>query len=231
MAGWSGRAPSSPCSHRLVQLHPPPRLPRQHLHRSRARRRAPERSAVAVETQEDMAPRDADLALERRVLHIRQAVVPVGGVAQIGPTKNGRSRAIHGIYPSVLAALREHKARQNERRLEMGPLWRDHGLVFCSEVGTPIQPRNLARDYDRWVARAGVPRIRIHDQRHTNASLLLQMGTDIKVVSERLGHAQTSITMDVYHHVTARQHQEAGDRIGAALFAPGDIAGAAVTDS
>jgi integrase len=117
-----------------------------------------------------MAPRDADLALERRVLHIRQAVVPVGGVAQIGPTKNGRSRAIHGIYPSVLAALREHKARQNERRLEMGPLWRDHGLVFCSEVGTPIQPRNLARDYDRWVARAGVPRICIHDQRHTNAS-------------------------------------------------------------
>ena len=178
-----------------------------------------------------MAPRDADLALERRVLHIRQAVVPVGGVAQIGPTKNGRSRAIRGIYPSVLAALREHKARQNKRRLEIGPLWRDHGLVFCSEVGTPIQPRNLARDYDRWVARAGVPRIRIHDQRHTNASLLLQMGTDIKVVSERLGHAQTSITMDVYHHVTARQHQEAGDRIGAALFGSGDMGGAAVTNS
>ena len=187
--------------------------------------------ATGMRRGEVLGLRWQDVDLERRVLHVRQAVVPVGGVAQIGPTKNGRSRAIHGIYPSVLAALREHKARQNARRLEMGPLWRDHGLVFCSEVGTPIQPRNLARDYDRWVARAGVPRIRIHDQRHTNASLLLQMGTDIKVVSERLGHAQTSITMDVYHHVTARQHQEAGDRIGAALFGPGDMSGAAVTNS
>jgi integrase len=82
-------------------------------------------------------------------------------------------------------------------------------------VGTPIQPRNLTRDYDRWVARAGVPRIRIHDQRHTNASLMLQAGYDIKVVSEPLGHVQTSITMDVYHHVLERQHVEAGDGIGA----------------
>ena len=88
-----------------------------------------------METQEDMAPRDADLALERRVLHIRQAVVPVGGVAQIGPTKNGRSRAIHGIYPSVLAALREHKARQNERQLLLGGLWICSGPNPCPPVG------------------------------------------------------------------------------------------------
>jgi integrase len=59
-------------------------------------------------------------------------------------------------------------------------------------------------------------------QRHTNATLLLQMGTDPKVVSERLGHSQTSITMDIYHHVTTRQHVEAGDRIGAALFGTGE---------
>jgi integrase len=53
---------------------------------------------------------------------------------------------------------------------------------------------------------------------------MLQMGTDIKVVSERLGHARTSTTMDIYHHVTSRQHIEAGDRIGTLLFGPGDTA-------
>ena len=90
----------------------------------------------------------------------------------------------------------------------------------CAVTGNPINPDNLRRDYVRLVKLAGVPRIRIHDQRHTHASLMLQMGTDIKVVSERLGHARTSTTVDIYHHVTSRQHVEAGDRIGAALFGP-----------
>jgi integrase len=67
-----------------------------------------------------------------------------------------------------------------------------------------------------------VPRIRLHDCRHTNASLLLQAGYDIKVVSERLRHARASITVDVYHHVTERQHIEAGDGIGALLFGTGE---------
>jgi integrase len=124
----------------------------------------------------------------------------------------------------VLTALREHRVRQNERRLALGPAWHDHDLVFPTSIGTPINPNNLTRDYDRWVAQAGVPRIRIHDQRHTHASLMLQMGTDIKVVSERLGHAKASTTMDIYAHVTSRQHIEAGDRIGALLFGPGDTA-------
>jgi integrase len=154
------------------------------------------------------------------VIHVRQTVIPVRGGVQIGPTKSGHSRTIHGLFPSVLAALREHKAQQNERRLALGELWRDHELVFCSEVGTPIQPSNLRRNYERLLQQAGVPHITTHNQRHTNASLLIQMGIDPKVVSERLGHAQTSITMGVYHHVSERQHEEAGDRLGAVLFAP-----------
>src|ERR671933_550184 len=104
MAGWSGRAPSSPCSHRLVQLHRPPRLPRQHLHRSRARRRAPERSAVAVETQEDMAPRDADLALERRVLHIRHDAVHPGGIMAWSSAERSARRFSPAISPVTMSA-------------------------------------------------------------------------------------------------------------------------------
>jgi integrase len=85
-------------------------------------------------------------------------------------------------------------------------------------------PNNLVCDDNRLVAQAGLTRIRIHDQRHTHASLLLQAGYDIKVVSARLGHAKTSTTMDIYHHVTEQQHIEAGDGIGALLFGPGDTA-------
>jgi len=60
----------------------------------------------------------------------------------------------------------------------LGAAWRDHDLVFPTSIATPINPNNLVRDYNRLVERAGVPRIRIHDQRHTHASLMLQMGTE-----------------------------------------------------
>jgi integrase len=176
--------------------------------------------ATGMRRGEVLGLRWQDVDFERRVLHVRQSVTPVGGAAQIGPTKNNRRRDIHAIHPSVLAALREHKAAQNERRLLLGAAWHDHDLVFPTSIGTPINPNNLVRDYNRLVERAGVRRIRIHDQRHTHASLMLQMGIDVKVVSERLGHARTSTTMDIYAHVTSRQHVEAGDRIGAAIFGP-----------
>jgi integrase len=166
--------------------------------------------ATGMRRGEVLGLRWQDVDFERRVLHVRQSVTPVGGAAQIGPTKNSRSRTIQSIPPYVLAALREHKATQNERGLALGVAWHDNDLVFLTSIGTPIVPNNLVRDYNHLVAQAGVRRIRIHDQRHTHASLLLQMGTEIKVVSERLGHAKTSTTMVIYHHVTSRQHIEAG---------------------
>jgi integrase len=170
-----------------------------------------------------------DIDWDHRVINVRQAVTCLGGGTRIGPPKTKTAlRDIQGIDPHLLAALREHRVRQNERRLALGAAWQDNDLVFPTAIGTPVNPNNLARDYNRWVQQAGVPRIRIHDHRHTHASLLLQMGTDVKVVSERLGHSRASITMDVYSHVTSRQHVEAGDRIGAALF--GDMDGAAVTN-
>jgi integrase len=177
--------------------------------------------ATGMRRGEVLGLRWCDIDFEHRVIHVRQSAIMVGGKMQIGPTKGDRSRAIHGIPPSILTALREHKARQNARRLEMGPLWQDRGLVFCSEVGTPIYGQNLAREYDRLVKLAGVPRIRIHDQRHTNATLLLDDGWDVKVVSERLGHADIATTLRTYYHVTQRRHEEAGDRLGALLFGTG----------
>ena len=103
-------------------------------------------------------------------------------------------------------------------RSALGAAWRDHDLVFAAANGNPINPDNLRRDYNRLVKRAGVPRIRIHDQRHTHVTLALQAGAPMGAVSKRVGHSRTSVTMDLYAHVTQDMQRKAANTINAALF-------------
>ena len=90
--------------------------------------------------------------------------------------------------------------------------------MFCTGSGKPLNPNNLYRNYEAIIERACVPRIRLHDLRHTHATLLLAAGTPIKAVSERLGHAKTSITLDTYVHVLPDMQDRAVEAIDAALF-------------
>ncbi len=101
----------------------------------------------------------------------------------------------------TVAALREQRVRQAARRVAAGPRWRDHDLVFTSEVGTPIDPRKCDREFKGVFDSAGVPRVRFHDLRHTFATFLLAEGTPARVVMELLGHSQIGITMNTYAHV------------------------------
>jgi integrase len=97
-----------------------------------------------------------------------------------------------------------------EERLLLGLGWDDHGLVFTNTVGKPLHPSNfLQRSFYPLLARAGLPRIRFHDLRHSAATLLLGLGIHPKIVSEMLGHSQIGITLDLYSHVTATMQQEA----------------------
>jgi integrase len=98
-------------------------------------------------------------------------------------------------------ALRAHRLRQKEERLRAGPAWAETGLVFTTTIGTPLDARNLVRHFHETLQRAGLPRKRFHDLRHTAASLLLAMGTDLRVVQEVLGHSQITLTADTYAHV------------------------------
>jgi len=142
-----------------------------------------------------------DVDFDRGVLIIRQGITPLAGVMTVTGTKTPGSERAIPLRPRIVDLLRAHRARQNERRLRLGEVWSDHDLVFASDVGTPIMARNLVRDYDRWVELAGVKRIRIHDLRHTFASIALASGINPKVIAEILGHAKTSTTMDIYAHV------------------------------
>jgi len=91
--------------------------------------------------------------------------------------------------------------------------------VFCHEDGAPIHPHVLSDAFKKLVARSGIPRIRLHDLRHTHATLLLKAGVPIKVVSERLGHATPAFTMATYQHVLPGMQQEAA-RTFAAILEP-----------
>ena len=119
---------------------------------------------------------------------------------------------------AILPVLQAHKVRQNAHRLQLGPRWQDHDLVFPSNIGTPVNGDNCDQDFDRLVKLAGVKRIRIHDTRHSYATLALLSGIPIHVVSQSMGHAQVSTTWNTYSHVLPQQRKELAARMGSLLL-------------
>lgn len=146
-----------------------------------------------------------DINWERGTAHIWQTVAPDKtnkGRAIIQPGgKTARATRTVRLTAATLDVLRSHRTEQAARRLA-APAWEDHDLIVCTGDGAPVNPGgNITRSFDRIVKRAGLRRIRVHDLRHTHATLLLSMGVPVKVVSERLGHSSSAFTMDVYASV------------------------------
>jgi len=112
----------------------------------------------------------------------------------------------------------DHRVHQNQQRRQLGALWQDHDLVFAAGNGEPINPSNLRRDFLSLIARAGVPTIRVHDLRHTFATLALSSGAPLKAVAEAIGHADTRLTISTYTHVLPGQRQEVADKVASILF-------------
>jgi integrase len=122
------------------------------------------------------------------------------------------------LDPATLAALQEHKAQQEQERADVGPAWMDSGLVFTRPDGAPIHP-DLITDWFRRLARnAGLPPIRLHDVRHSYATAALAAGVPAKVVSERLGHANIAITLDVYSHVIPGMDEAAANAVASLIL-------------
>jgi integrase len=110
----------------------------------------------------------------------------------------------------AVAALRRHRTRQSEERLRVGAAWEKSDFVFTDEVGRPIDATKFLRNsFAPLLKRAGLPKMRFHDLRHTAATLLLGRGIHPKIVSEMLGHSQIGITLDLYSHVTPTMQREA----------------------
>lgn len=113
--------------------------------------------------------------------------------------------------------LRAHRNRQNAERLAAGETWTDWDLVFCSPIGAPLDPRDDWAGWRELLREAEVREARVHDARHTAATLMLAHGSDIRVVQQILGHSQLSQTQR-YTHVASELIEHAADQMGEALW-------------
>ncbi|MBI4942192.1 MAG: site-specific integrase [Actinobacteria bacterium] len=161
----------------------------------------------------------ADVDLTGKQLTVRRSVQRLrdGSGLVFGPPKSARSRRSIPLPAVCVDALRAHKAAQSAERLAAGGYWTDLDLVFPTSIGTVFEPRNLNRLFAELVEAAGLRRIRVHDMRHTCASLLLAQGVPPRVVMEILGHSQISITMETYAHVMPTAMRDAADAVDAVL--------------
>jgi integrase len=130
----------------------------------------------------------------------------------------GSRRSIR-LTESALAALKRHRKRQLEERMLLpAGLWEDNGLVFTTSKGTPVDVSNFTyRSFRPLLQRAGLPQIRMHDLRHTCATLLLTQNVNPKKVQELLGHANIAETMDTYSHVLPNMQDEVAAEMEIAL--------------
>ncbi|GMA50722.1 site-specific integrase [Alicyclobacillus contaminans] len=160
-----------------------------------------------------------DVDLDNARLTVRQQIsfIRGGHVFQQPKTKSG-NRTIP-IPQQVVHVLKQVKRDQEEKQRLFGDDYRmDLDLVCCTDKGTPLYHGNFTARWNALIEKAGVPRIRIHDARHTHASLLLQQGINPKVVAERLGHANVSITLDTYTHLLPGIQERAVDTFANEIF-------------
>ena len=149
-----------------------------------------------------------DINLDRGVINVRHQVSAIPGQGLvISEPKSEKARRPITLPPSALDIL--------ETYLELVGV--ESGLVFMTSTGRPISPRNILRHFKSVVKKTGLPEIRFHDLRHTHATLLLAAGVHPKVVQERLGHSQISLTLDTYSHVIPSLQVEAADQFEAIL--------------
>ena len=168
---------------------------------------------------EALGLRWSDVDLKGGRLSIVQTVTTVNDKIVITPPKTARSRRLVSLDPETVAALRDHRRRQNEERLRAGELWAGEGdLVFTDEIGQTVHPSALSRLFASYVRRARLPAIRLHDLRHTYATVALGAGVHPKILSERLGHATTVVTLDLYSHVTPTIDAEAATLVASRIF-------------
>jgi integrase len=162
----------------------------------------------------------SDLDLERHVLTVNQQVVQIDRVKHIGPPKTNAGQRVVPLDPGTAALLEARRAAQQVERDRWGAGWTETGHVFTSEDGSLLSPDYVTRHFRRLVKAAGLPELRLHGLRHTNASLGLAAGVAMKVVSERLGHSAIAVTADLYTHVVPVVAQQAANAIADLVALP-----------
>lgn len=176
-------------------------------------------ATTGVRRSELLGLRWSDLDLAAGTARILQTVVdsPDGYVPLVGQKSATSARTLH-LDQRTVAMLHRHRRTVDALRTEAEDLWEEHDLVFPREDGRWHNPSSVSQSFDRATARAGVTRIRLHDVRHTHATLLLAAGANPKVVSERLGHSSVAFTLDTYAHVMPGMQADIAERFVDMVF-------------
>jgi integrase len=169
---------------------------------------------------EILALRWQDIDFDARVIAVRHSLQWVDGSFTLAEPKSERSRRRLGPLPAeLLDTLRAHKGRQIEERLAT-QAWDDWNLVFTTPRGRPLHSTDVTHAFQAHLAKAGLPKKRFHDLRHTAASFLMAQGVSPRVVMAILGHSQVSLTLDTYSHVMPSVQSEALSRLSGMLVHP-----------
>ena len=154
---------------------------------------------------EALGLRWADVDLQRKTLVIRQTVVTIGYEIHISRPKSAKGRRVVALDDDSVNVLRFHRSHHPDAHPD--------DFVFGHDDGSPLHPIKVSKAFERLVRRSGLPKIRLHDLRHTHATMALQAGIHPKIVSERLGHSTIALTLDIYSHALQHMQHEAVEAI------------------
>lgn len=146
------------------------------------------------------------IRIQRQLQRLRNGLV-------FSEPKSAAGRRVIALGVTTVEKLRKHQNLQLGERQAASSFWKENDMIFPSTTGTPMDPSNLYHNFKRLLKEAELPDIRFHDLRHTAATLMLQQGTHPKVVQERLGHSDISMTLNTYSHVLPGMQDEAAGKL------------------
>ena len=160
----------------------------------------------------------SDIDYDKKQLTVSRNLVYVNGEYIFKAPKSESGNRTIEMPASMVAILKKHWRKQLEYKLLFGSEYKDNNLVCSRPNGTPYIPGSYSNKFTEFLKANGLRQIRLHDLRHTNASLMLQYNVPAKVASQRLGHSSIGITLDLYSHVIGNLQTEAAEKIDNGIF-------------
>ncbi|WP_020062091.1 site-specific integrase [Bacillus sp. 123MFChir2] len=152
-----------------------------------------------------------DVDMDNQTIYIRQTLTQEAEL-KAGAKNNSSIRSIH-ISNKLVSELKAHRKLVLEEKLLLGQNYNNFDLIICTRSGKPIIPRNFRKEFYNLTEKIGLPKIRFHDLRHTHATILIQQNVNVKLISERLGHAEIGTTLDTYSHVLPNMQKTVSDEL------------------
>ncbi len=150
--------------------------------------------------------------------HIAKNVADIDKEYIFGDTKTKSGQRSLLLSEPLMERLQRHKRDQNKVRLLPGSDYQNHNLICCKKDGSPYHTGTFLHKSKTFLEKNKLPKTRLHDLRHTNATLLLQYGVPAKIASQRLGHANIAITLDTYSHVSVEMQEDAVSKLASGVF-------------